>query len=92
MFLARVTGCLWCSAKNDPLEGKKLMIVQPLDAALAAKGKPLVAVDAIGAGSGEMVYCCKGKEASFPWLPTEVPTDLAIVGIVDEVELETKSS
>ena len=88
MFLARVTGHLWATAKNDTLDGKKLLVVQPLDAHLQPKGKPLVAIDAIGAGADEVVYCCKGKEASFPWLPEEVPTEATILGIVDKVDTQ----
>jgi ethanolamine utilization protein EutN len=48
-------------------------------------GKPLVAVDSIGAGAGEVVFWCRGKEASFPFSPAEVPTDCTIVAIVDSV-------
>ena len=46
-------------------------------------GKPLVAVDSVGAGTGEEVFYVRGREASFPFLPAEVPADAAIVGIVD---------
>jgi microcompartment protein CcmK/EutM len=42
-----------------------------------------VAVDAVGAGVGETVFFVRGKEASFPFLPGEVPTDAGVVGIVD---------
>ena len=86
MLLARVTGCVWASAKDPNLDGKKLLVVQPLDAQLKPRGKPVIAVDAVGAGTGEVVYYCKGKEASFPWLPSEVPTEATIVGIVDRVD------
>ena len=90
MFLARVVGHLWCTAKNASLEGKKLLVVQPLDPKLQPKGKPLVAVDSIGAGAGEVVYYCRGREASFPWLPNDTPTEATIVGIVDKVEIKGK--
>ena len=46
-------------------------------------GRPLVAVDSVGAGVGETVFFVRGKEASFPWHPIEVPADAGIVGIVD---------
>ena len=86
MLLARVTGSVWATAKNEKLVGKKLLIVQPLDAQLKPRGKAVIAIDAVGAGAGEVVYYCKGKEASFPWLPDEVPTEATIVGIVDHVD------
>ncbi len=88
MTLARVVGRLWSTAKNETLEGKKILVVQPLDVQLRPKGRALVALDAVGAGSGEMVYYCRGREASFPFLPDEVPTEATIVGIVDEVNLK----
>jgi microcompartment protein CcmK/EutM len=87
MQLARVIGNVVCTVKNDSLEGKKLLLVQPLDRHSRDKGKPFVAVDSVGAGAGEVVYWCRGREASFPFLPNEIPTDATIVGIVDRVNL-----
>ena len=85
MTLARVVGRVWATMKNDTLEGKKMLVLQPVDPHGRASGKPLVALDAVGAGAGELVYFCRGREASFPWLPAEVPVEAAVVGIVDEV-------
>ena len=45
----------------------------------------MIAIDSVGAGAGEIVFWCRGKEASFPFMPVEVPTDCTIVGIVDSV-------
>jgi microcompartment protein CcmK/EutM len=59
------------------------LLVQTLDADLNEKGKPMVALDAIGAGVGELVFWCRGKEASFPFKRDETPTDCTIVGIID---------
>jgi microcompartment protein CcmK/EutM len=42
-----------------------------------------VAVDSVGAGAGEDVFYVRGREAALPFLPREVPTDAAIVAIVD---------
>ena len=50
-------------------------------------GRTLVAVDAVGAGVGETVFFVRGKEASFPFLPVEVPADAGVVGIVDHWDL-----
>ena len=83
MQLARVIGTVVATVKNDSLEGRKLLIVQSLDANLQPQGKPLVALDAIGAGTGELVFWCRGKEASFPFKREDTPTDCTIVGIVD---------
>ncbi len=85
MMLARVVGSVWATIKNDTLEGKKMLVIQPVDLDGRASGKQLVALDAVGAGAAELVYFCRGREASFPWLPAEVPVEAAVVGIVDEV-------
>ena len=50
-------------------------------------GRTLVAVDSAGAGVGERVFFVRGKEASFPFHPVEVPTDAGVVGIVDNWSL-----
>ncbi len=83
MQLARVIGNVVSTVKNTTLVGRKLLIIQILDGNLRATGKPLVAVDSVGAGCGELVFWCRGKEASFPFEGSEVPTDCTIVGIVD---------
>lgn len=83
MQLARVIGTVVATVKNDSLEGRKLLIVQSLDANLEAQGKPLVALDSVGAGVGELVFWCRGKEASFPFKREDTPTDCTIIGIVD---------
>jgi ethanolamine utilization protein EutN len=85
MQLARVIGTVVATVKNDLLEGRKLLVIQPLNAQLQETGKPLIAIDSVGAGTGEIVFWCRGKEASFPFMPVEVPTDCTIVGIVDSV-------
>ena len=83
MQLARVIGNLVSTVKNESLEARKFLIVQTLDADLQPKGKPLVALDAVGAGVGELVFWCRGKEASFPFKRDNTPTDCTIIGIVD---------
>ncbi|MGH9819015.1 MAG: EutN/CcmL family microcompartment protein [Pyrinomonadaceae bacterium] len=83
MQIARVIGTVVSTVKNEALHGRKMLIVQTLDADLNAKGKPMVALDAVGAGVGELVFWCRGKEASFPFKRDETPTDCTIVGIID---------
>jgi microcompartment protein CcmK/EutM len=87
MQIGRVIGSVVCTIKSDALEGKKLLLVQPLDRELREKGRAIVAVDSVGAGTGELIYWCRGKEASFPWPEQEVPTEASIVGIVDQLHL-----
>ena len=88
MQLARVIGDVVVTRKNESLAGIKLLVVQPLTPERTAAGRPLVAVDAMGAGVGEEVFFVRGKEASFPFLPLEVPADAGIVGIVDHWTVE----
>ena len=83
MQLARVIGTVVSTIKNEAHEGRKLLVVQSLNKNLEPSGKPLVAIDAIGAGVGELVFWCRGKEASFPFKREDTPTDCTIVGIVD---------
>lgn len=83
MQLARVIGDVVATRKDENLVGIKLLIVQPLSADRTPAGRPLVAVDAVGAGVGEEVFFVRGKEASFPFYPVEAPVDAGIVGIVD---------
>lgn len=87
MQLARVIGDVVTTRKDETLVGIKLLVVQPLTPNREAAGKPIVAVDAVGAGVGEEVFYVRGKEASFPWHPAEVPVDAGIVGIVDRWDL-----
>ena len=83
MQLARFIGTVVATVKNESLEGRKLLVVQSLTKDLEPAGKPLVAVDSVGAGVGELVFWCRGKEASFPFKREDTPTDCTIIGIVD---------
>jgi ethanolamine utilization protein EutN len=87
MQIARVIGAVVATRKDENLIGLKLLIVQPLNADRQPAGKPLVAVDAVGAGAGEHVFFVRGKEASFPYFPEEPPVDAGIVGIIDHWDL-----
>ena len=86
MQIARVIGTVVSTMKNESLDGRKHLIVQTLDADLKDKGTPMVALDSVGAGVGELVFWCRGKEASFPFKGEEIPTDCTIVGIIDSEE------
>ena len=88
MHLGRVVGKVWSTIKNSSLETQRLLIVQPVTPELAATGRQLICLDSVGAGAGELVYWCRGKESSFPFLPVEVPADNTIVGIVDELHVD----
>ena len=88
MQLARVIGDVVVTRKDEHLTGITLLVLQPIAADGSPAGRTLVAVDAVGAGVGETVFFVRGKEASFPFYPTEVPADAGIVGIVDHWDVE----
>jgi ethanolamine utilization protein EutN len=88
MYLGRVVGCVWATAKDPQLDGMRMLVVQPLTPELEDTGKRLICADCTGAGAGEIVYWVRGKEASFPFLPAEPPVDTTIVGIVDSVHVK----
>ena len=90
MVFARVTGNVVCTLKDEKLVGTKLMLVQPVDLAGAAKGNPLVAVDAVGAGEGELVLLVQGSSARQTSRTNNTPVDAVIFAIVDTVEQDGK--
>ena len=86
MIFARVTGNVVCTQKDEKLVGCKLMLLQPVDLAGAPKGNPLVAVDAVGAGEGELVLLVQGSSARQTSRTQGNPVDAVIFAIVDTVE------
>jgi ethanolamine utilization protein EutN len=92
MQIARVIGAVVVTRKDDKLSGIPLLVLQPLSADGSPAGRTLVAADSVGAGIGEIVFFVRGKEASFPFHPTEVPADAGIVGIVDHYDIDELTS
>ena len=88
MQLARVIGDVVMTCKDENLVGIKLLLVQPLTPERQPAGRPIVAVDSVGAGVGEEVFFVRGKEASVPFYPAQPPVDAGIVGIVDHWDVE----
>lgn len=89
MIVARVIGTVVCTAKDHRMEGTKLLVVQPVSLIdLAIEGKPLVAVDTVGAGIGEIVMICSGSSARQTSRTVNTPTDASIMGILDSIELQ----
>ncbi len=87
MFLARVVGRVVATVKDPALGEKTILIVQPIDKKGRDQGQKILALDSVGAGAGETVYCCRGREASYAWYPNEVPTETTIVAIVDQIDV-----
>jgi ethanolamine utilization protein EutN len=87
MFLGRVVGTCVATVKYPGLEGRRLLVVEPVDTKgpLRVTGAPFVAVDTVGAGPGEVVFWVGAREAALALEESFVPVDAAIVGLVDEV-------
>lgn len=91
MTLARVIGTVVCTQKTPTMEGIKLQLVQPLSATtMQNDGKPLVAMDAIGAGRNEVVMLAAGSSARQTEVTINTPCDAVIMAIVDSVEVDGK--
>lgn len=89
MILARVVGTVVCTQKDPKLEGVKFQLVQPLAIrTLENDGKPIVAIDTVGAGQGEVVLVVSGSSARQTERTLNTPVDACIMGIVDNVEVE----
>ena len=87
MYLGRVIGTVVSTSKNEQLVGMKLLLVEKLTERLEREGTSEVAVDSVGAGTGEIVIVCKGSSARYVFGQGSAPVDTSIVGIVDTVEV-----
>ena len=95
MILARVVGTVVATRKDPRLEGRKLLVLRHISAKnedVPAKDKDrvtyVVAVDTVGAGSGEKVIAVQGSSARMASGCKDSPVDTAVVGIVDEIDLD----
>lgn len=93
MIIARVIGSAVSTAKSDRLKARKLLVVQEATVKneLIAK-PPFVAVDAVGAGSGELVLISMGSGGRYTEFTEEAPSDATIVGILDSLEIDGKNT
>jgi ethanolamine utilization protein EutN len=93
MFLARVEGAVVATKKDAALSGRKLLLLRPqlVDEKDPAKfrsgANTIVAVDSVGAGTGEMVLFCQGSSARLAPSLKDAPVDAVIIGIVDSVDV-----
>jgi ethanolamine utilization protein EutN len=92
MYLGIVKGTVVAERKAAGLEGKKLLLVQPVDEHGAAVGAVQAAVDTVQAGDGDLVYLVGSREAALACDPWFVPVDAAIVGIVDGIAVPPKAA
>ncbi|HEX3372110.1 MAG TPA: EutN/CcmL family microcompartment protein [Candidatus Acidoferrales bacterium] len=89
MILARIVGTVVATRKDARLEGKKLLVVKPISPQGDDEPGYLIAVDTVGSGSGETVLIVTGSSARNAAECKDRPVDAAIVGIVDEIMLDS---
>ena len=88
MTLGRVVGNVVATQKNEKLEGAKLLLVQPLDLSLQARGAPVLAIDGVDAGVGDLILLIQdGRSAQLVLGKGTAAVDAAIIGVVDAVEM-----
>lgn len=87
MNIGRVIGTVVATRKDDTLVGCKLMITQPLTMKKEVKGDPIITVDTVGAGIGELIIYTEGTAARNAARKRESSIDAAIVGIVDNIDV-----
>ncbi len=93
MFLARVEGSVVATKKDASMRGRKLLVLRPqlVDEKDPTRFRPgvntIVAVDSVGAGTGEMVLFCQGSSARLAPNLKEAPVDAVVIGIVDTVDV-----
>ena len=90
MLLAQVLGTVVSTRKDRGLLGLKLLLTREVDGTFKPTGNFVVAADAVGAGSDEIVLLAQGSSARMTDASREKPVDAVIVGIVDAVEIAGK--
>ncbi len=88
MILARVVGTVVATRKDPRLEGKKLLILKPITPDRKDESNYVVAVDTVGAGFRETVLAVSGSSARMAEGCKDLPVDTAIIGIVDNIEMD----
>jgi microcompartment protein CcmK/EutM len=89
MIIARVVGTVVATQKQEAHEGKKILLLQPLNLEGQPAGDVVVGLDAVDAGVGDRVLVVQeGFSAMTSVGHTESPIDAAVIGVVDQVELE----
>jgi microcompartment protein CcmK/EutM len=91
MLIGKVIGTVVCTQKDEKLTGAKLQVVLPIHAStLQPEGKPIIAVDSIGAGDHELVLVATGSSARQTQKTKDTPVDAVIMAIIDSLEADGK--
>jgi microcompartment protein CcmK/EutM len=88
MLLARVTGTVVSTRKEQRIEGIKFLLLEKIDAVtMQGKKDYVVAMDSVGAGIGEIVFYASGSSSRMTTLTDGKPSDAAIIAIVDSIDV-----
>lgn len=89
MYAAKVIGTVVCTTKDEKLNGRKLQVVQPVSLlTMIYEGKPVVAIDSVGAGMNEIVLVVGGSSARQTAVTANTPVDATIMAIVDLIDVD----
>ena len=90
MLIAHVIGELVSTHKHQSHAGRKALIVQPVDLDGSKRGDAVIAFDAVDAGVGDRVLLVtEGFSAMTSVGRPESPIDMAVVGVIDRIELDS---
>lgn len=89
MIIGKVIGNVWATRKEESLQGLKLLVIETLNYNKSVSGGEIVAADKVGAGIGDTVLITTGSSARKALNKDEVPIDAMVVGIIDEVEINS---
>ena len=92
MKIAKVVGVTVCSVKEPRLESSKMLIVCDADQTGKVSGLPYIALDIVGAGPDELVVVVQGSSARIAARESNTPVDAAIVGILDSLQFDGKTT
>jgi ethanolamine utilization protein EutN len=88
MLIGRVIGDVVATQKAPSHQGQKILVVQPLNLDGSDRGEPVLALDAVDAGVGERVLLCtEGFSAMTAVGRPNSPIDMAVIGVIDSVDL-----
>ncbi|MGK9477550.1 EutN/CcmL family microcompartment protein [Melioribacter sp. OK-6-Me] len=88
MHLGKVIGTIWATRKYDAITGYKMQLIQPVNYNLENISSPIIALDTVGAGPGEIIFYVTASEAVIPLDVEMAPVDASIVGIVDSINTD----
>ena len=92
MKIVKVVGMAVSTEKEPRLEGSTLLLVRDSDATGKESGTPYIALDAVGAGSGELAMIVEGSSARVASGDINKPVDAVIVGILDSLSVDGKDT